>query len=346
MKHNPPYTGWNWTSALEAGIRLVQFTWIYALLEPQRGATAEASRNARARLSTQAERIVPAHVRFIWRHQSFGSSANNHLLGELAGLTLAAVAWPTIQRAAASLDRLQRRCEQEICAQFNRDGGNREQAFNYQLFSWELCWHVRGALRAAGRALSPEAEARLRRAARFYVDLQVPGDPWDYGDSDGSVVVPLFADERAAIAEWHEWLANPADSGAIDFWWRAERVDKEVSAATPPSAHPDIVHYAESGHALWRRDGWVVRLNVSPLGYLKTAAHGHVDALHVSIWHDGVALVVDPGTGAYYGNGNESLRAWLASPGAHNGPFPELATAPQRLGTFLWGSPTILPQRR
>jgi hypothetical protein len=168
------------------------------------------------------------------------------------------------------------------------------------------------------------------------VDLQVPGDPWDYGDSDGSAVVPLFADERAAIAEWHEWLADPADNGTIDFWWRAERVDKEVAAGTPPSAHPDIVHYAESGHALWRKDGWVVRLNVSPLGYLKTAAHGHVDALHVSIWHDGVALVIDPGTGAYYGN--EALRAWLASPGAHNGPFPELATAPQRLGTFLWGS--------
>ena len=32
MTHNPPYRGWNWTSALEAGIRLIQFTWIDALL--------------------------------------------------------------------------------------------------------------------------------------------------------------------------------------------------------------------------------------------------------------------------------------------------------------------------
>jgi len=29
---NPPYRGWNWTSALESGMRLVQFTWIDALL--------------------------------------------------------------------------------------------------------------------------------------------------------------------------------------------------------------------------------------------------------------------------------------------------------------------------
>ena len=29
---NPPYRGWNWTSALEVGVRLVQFTWIDACL--------------------------------------------------------------------------------------------------------------------------------------------------------------------------------------------------------------------------------------------------------------------------------------------------------------------------
>jgi hypothetical protein len=32
VKHNPPYRGWNWTSALESGMRLIQFTWIDALL--------------------------------------------------------------------------------------------------------------------------------------------------------------------------------------------------------------------------------------------------------------------------------------------------------------------------
>ena len=32
VTHNPPYRGWNWTSALEAGMRLIQFAWIDALL--------------------------------------------------------------------------------------------------------------------------------------------------------------------------------------------------------------------------------------------------------------------------------------------------------------------------
>src|SRR5205085_1009359 len=30
---NPPYKGWNWISALESGLRLVQFAWIDALIE-------------------------------------------------------------------------------------------------------------------------------------------------------------------------------------------------------------------------------------------------------------------------------------------------------------------------
>ena len=38
VRRNPPYRGWNWTSALESGLRLVQFTWIDALLAPRASA--------------------------------------------------------------------------------------------------------------------------------------------------------------------------------------------------------------------------------------------------------------------------------------------------------------------
>src|SRR5207249_10139177 len=38
VAHNPSYRGWNWTSALESGMRLIQFTWIDALLNGQAGA--------------------------------------------------------------------------------------------------------------------------------------------------------------------------------------------------------------------------------------------------------------------------------------------------------------------
>ncbi len=58
------------------------------------------------------------------------------------------------------------------------------------------------------------------------------------------------------------------------------------------------------------------------------------DALQISLWHRGVAMVVDPGTGSYYED--TRLRGWLASRLAHNAPCPEDEEWPQRLGPFLW----------
>lgn len=43
-------------------------------------------------------------------------------------------------------------------------------------------------------------------------------------------------------------------------------------------------------------------MDVGPLGYLSTAAHGHADALAVTLSDGYDELIVDPGTGSYYGN--------------------------------------------
>jgi heparinase II/III-like protein len=337
VKHNPPYRGWNWTSALEAGVRLIQFTWIDALV----GAQAESNRashrkDLRTRLRALRQEILPAHVWFTWRYKSFGSSANNHLIGELAGLILATARWPDLARCGTTLDELQRLWEDETLAQFAEDGGNREQALNYQLFSWELCWQARAALLGAGRTISPAVDERLRRAAQFYVDIQVPSDPWDYGDSDGAFVTPFFTDETEAVREWHLWLTDPVKSGALDFWWGAERPQLEACRNRTPASMPYLKHYKESGQGILCRGAWAVRLDVSPLGYLKTAAHGHLDALQLSLWHGGVAMVVDPGTGSYYWD--KRLREWLASRPAHNAPCAEDNDWPRRFGPFLWAT--------
>lgn len=320
---NPPYRGWNWTSALEVGLRLIQFTWIDALLA---GSVVE-TRLAKLRLA-----VLPAHVRFAWRYQSSGSSANNHLIGELVGLILATTRWPGLADFGASLPTLQSRWEHEVLAQFAKDGGNREQALNYQLFSWELCWQARSALVAVQRGISPAVDKRLQAAAQFFVDVQVPADPWDYGDSDSAAVTPFCLAANTAVAEWHRWLLAPTASSGINYW---------IPQPSPAAARPRALqrsqgweYFDSSGYALWSDELWRLRLDVSPLGYLRTAAHGHLDALHVSIWRNDVAMVVDPGTGAYFAD--TPLREWLASRGAHNAPNPHAPEDPHRLGPFLW----------
>ena len=344
LEHNPAYRGFNWTSALETGLRLVQFTWIDTWLS----AAAFSSELPRLR-----QAILPAHMWYTWRYRSVGSSANNHLLGELAGLILAAARWPELARLAAPLEDLRALWEAEVLAQFASDGGNGEHALGYHLFSWEFCWQTLAALRAAGFRVTSSTSQRLLSAARFYAQLKA--DAWDFGDSDNAFVTPFFAEETRAAEEWKMWFRDASQSPAIRYWWGDAELGLRASEGRP-AGHPTAglsglsgtpakswKLFRDSGYALQRSEDWQLRWDLSPLGFLATAAHGHLDALHVSIWHRGVAFVIDPGTGAYYAD--QALRDHLASWRAHNGPHPKGTEFPKRLGTFLWGRPHAVPVR-
>jgi hypothetical protein len=333
---NPPYFGWHWTSGLESGIRLIQLAWIDALLTGSGVANFGGAKGngPAATLARVRAKLLPPHLWFTWRDRSFGSSANNHILGELAGLIMALARWPNLQRWAAPLETLQPLWEEQVLAQFAPDGGNREQALNYHLFGWEFCWQTRLALRAAGRTVAPEVEDRLRAAASYFTNVQVENNAWDYGDSDSAFVTPLFVGWTTATPEWHAWLRDSASSPGIAYWiGESPKPLQPVSVSSPANGWRV---YPESGHAVYRDADWFLRWDLSPLGYLSTAGHGHCDALHLSIWFRGRALVIDPGTGAYHSD--RRVRDYLASWAAHNSPHPTRTTTPQRMGTFLWSA--------
>jgi hypothetical protein len=173
---------------------------------------------------------------------------------------------------------------------------------------------------------------RLRRAAEFFVRMVHPLEPWDYGDSDDAQVLPIVLDRGDAMAEWQSWLAG-YDHGDIIGYWMGESPLRNVpldSSTTPEGwwLAPD------TGMAVCEMEDWVLRLDASPTGFGKIAAHGHCDALHLSIWDGTQALVIDPGTFGYYGMGDR--RADLAAWTAHNGPQPSHGfKTPRRMGTFL-----------
>lgn len=316
---NRPGHGINWTSPLEAALRLMNFCWFDALV---RGCNdLELAR----RQDELTARIVPVHAWWVWRRRSFGSSANNHLIGELAALVMAVSRWPALARMTTSAQNAWKLLEREILRQFAPDGGNKEQALHYHLFAWEMIWH-------AGRAadgLKGEVLERLTKAAQFFVDLAETADPWDFGDSDDAQVLPLALKRSNAAAEFRGWLLKRPEGASLRFWLG------DPPAGVKPSMRNQWLVHAESGHAVWRDGRWTARLDASPLGLGSMAAHGHLDALHVSLWFEQHALVIDPGTGAYYSN--KALRTRLASWEAHNGPVPVTGReAPKRLGPFLW----------
>lgn len=331
VKENPPFRGWNWTSALESGLRLIQFTWISALLRENMRQW-----GLQERLSALRDHILPPHIWFTWRYRSFGSSANNHLLGEIAGLLVATANWPDLAKWGAEFSELHSLFEEQTLAQFAPDGGNREQALNYQLFSFEFCLHARNAVLAARKPISSVVEQRLDSAMRFFWDVQSDREQWDYGDSDNAFVLPLFLNEPTLVREWRKWMAQ-AGSPALQYWLNAPPVQGKALAEGKPVHAKEAGewwYFQNSGIAVCESGLWWLRWDLSPLGYLSTAAHGHLDALHLSVWFHGVPFIIDPGTGAYYAD--KDLRSWLASRAAHNSPCPPGPEWPSRLGPFLW----------
>lgn len=316
---NRPGHGINWTSPLEAALRLMNFCWFDALV---RGCNDPELARRQDELTA---RIVPAHAWWVWRRRSFGSSANNHLIGELSALVMATTRWPALERSIAPPSRIWERLKGEILRQFAPDGGNREQALHYHLFAWEMFWHAG----VAAGGLSGEVLERLTKAAQFFIDLAETSEPWDFGDSDDAQVLPFALKRSTAVAEFRGWLLNKAEGATLRFWMGAPPTG--LKAPTRSTWH----RYAECGQAVWRDARWTVRADASPLGFGSMAAHGHLDALHVSLWFEQHALVIDPGTGAYYSD--PALRARLAGWDAHNGPVPLSGReTPRRMGAFLW----------
>ena len=91
---NPFLTGVHWTSGIEAGIRLISWTWIRRLLDdwPKVGDLFEHN--------DDAVRQIAWHQEFLAAFPSRGSSANNHVVAEAAGRLVAACAFPWYARTA------------------------------------------------------------------------------------------------------------------------------------------------------------------------------------------------------------------------------------------------------
>ncbi|MFZ4764522.1 MAG: alginate lyase family protein [Roseimicrobium sp.] len=319
---NPVGYGINWTSPLEAGLRLVNFVWFDALVR-ERAGCAPVEDGLLARLDSVARRIVPAHAAWVWRYRSFGSSANNHLMGELVGLLHAVKCWPTLKKSICSTEKLWQEISRCVLEQFAEDGGNKEQALHYHLFAWEMAWHAARLMQVTD---GPVME-RLQKAAEFLVHMAHDGEQWEYGDNDDAQIVPLTLTREHAVAEWRAWLRGDAAGCGLAYWlgpWSRREVPAGTWWVAP-----------QSGMAVADAEGWKLRLDASPLGYGQLAAHGHGDALHLSLWDGPHALLIDPGTGGYFGA--KELRSELAAWTSHNGPQPEAGYAtPRRAGTFLW----------
>ena len=132
IQENPFLIGVNWTHPLENAIRLISWIYCERFLRKSKYYEQIFNKDSLFWLS------VYQHQIFIAKTYSIGSSANNHLIGEMAGLYISCINWPFFTESKKWINFSKKIIEREIKNQSFPSGVNREMAFGYQIFVYEF----------------------------------------------------------------------------------------------------------------------------------------------------------------------------------------------------------------
>jgi hypothetical protein len=342
--------GPNWSSSLEAALRLVNWSAAWQLLggigSPLfEGAEGEAFRQ-RWLVS------VYQHADFIVGHLSLHSSANNHLVGEVAGLYMAGACWPHWERSQEWRRLGKEILEREALLQNAPDGVNREQAVSYQQWEIDLLLLPLLAARANGGDFSTPYVARVEAMLVYLASIiDVGGNVPMFGDADDGYVVRL--DPRADFCRFRSLLATGAVLFARgDFKAKARRLDDKTrwlagleadcafdAIDTTDARLPIRREFPDGGYYVLGCDFETPReirlvADAGALGYREIAAHGHADALSFTLSVGGQEFLVDPGTFAYHTE--PEWRAYFRGTAAHNTVRVDGLDQSQQGGNFMW----------
>jgi hypothetical protein len=197
----PAGRGANWTSSLELAIRLINWSIAWQLLGGY-GAPLFADAGGRA-FRDRWMQSVYLQVRAITRKLSRFSSANNHLIGETAGVYIASMTWNCWSQMRAWGLQCKEILMQEALVQNAEDGGNREQAFSYQQFVLDFLLLAGLAARAAHEDFPADYWERIERMMEFLASMMdVSGNVPMIGDADDGYVVSLAPASGLGTGGW------------------------------------------------------------------------------------------------------------------------------------------------
>ncbi len=346
-----PYgMGPNWTSSLEVAIRLINWSVAWQLLGGARSPLFQDAQGARLRRRWLES--VHQHVQFVRGHPSLHSSANNHLIGEAAGLFIAALTWPHWRGTRGWLTAAKKVLEREATLQVAPDGVNREQSSSYQQFVLEFLLLTLLAGKANGQWFSVAYESRIEAMLEFLASIMdAGGNVPMLGDADDGLVVRLA--EGGDFSSCRSLLASGAvlfgrgdfklKAGILDDktrWFMGEQADALFDGqCTKEARMPVRQAFSEGGYYILgcdfeRKDEIRLIVDAGPLGYQTIAAHGHADALAFTLSVGGLEFLIDPGTFAYHTEA--PWRRYFRGTSAHNTLCVDEQDQSQSGGNFMW----------
>ena len=349
-----PYPlGPNWCSSLELAIRLINWQFAYVISGGADSPLFEGPEGQR--FAEDWLGSIYQHVHFIMGHLSSHSSANNHLIGELAGVCVAASTWPGWPEMQAWGRRAAAGLSEQVEQQTHSDGVNKEQAVWYQQF---VMYFLLVAGLVGQRAAAPFADSywqALRRMTAFLdALLDVRGNLPMIGDADDGIVFALVAKDEfdpfcallpigAMLFDEPRWRHRFPAHDTTAQWLCAD-----LRAVLPPEQKQAerrefaVGGYYVLGSRLGEPEEIRIVVDAGPLGFLSIAAHGHADCLAFTLSVAGQEFLIDPGTYCYHTQ--RTWRDYFRSTAAHNTVRVDGIDQSQIAGPFLWAEKAEVSQ--
>ena len=365
IEQNPYLYGPNWFSSLEQGIRIISWSWALNFI-----------RDSRALDENNFELItkyIYLKAEYIYRNLSLYSSANNHLIGELAGLAVAGSCFPWLKHAKKWQDKAYPVLYAELSRQFHTDGVPAEQAMNYAMFTMDFylqSYLASGTLTGMTGKLPDKFLKYIDKLAEFIINMMdSKGNMPDIGDSDEARVtelnLPRFFDEKAGnnylsflntaaiLLDKPEYLLHSKVLDEKTYWLLGKEavkkynlLNKKLKQKLKQKKHAlaESKVFREGGYTVLRNHGSCVKskpkpysliFDHGPLGYLSICAHGHADALSVLLNVNGKEFLTDPGTYVYHEG--MQWRDYFRSTQAHNTIKIDGLNQSEIRGVSIWG---------
>ena len=253
--------------------------------------------------------LIQYHYHFLEHNLSLYSSANNHLVAELAGLVVISCYFEN-KIYSKNLNKWIKKLFSEIENQINDDGVNMELSSHYHA---EVVDHFFNALVFIDRrkiAIPSTIKNKLKKSFDFVNHIEYNGNRTLFGDSDdGYLIYPyysrdfslyqsllqssnIFFGTRHNVEKDTVDLRNYLIFGDDYFDFEVPPVKKELS---------DRV-FEDSGYAFFYDNSNKTKLafDFGEIGDHISAAHGHSDILHFVLEANGIPILIDSGTYQYH----------------------------------------------
>ena len=343
IDQNPYGRGMNWRSPLELAVRVINWVWALGLIH-ESGLFVGAIK----------DKILHSAYLHCWdvtRKYSKGSSANNHLVGEAAGVFVAVSYFKFFNNADNWREEAKVILSEQIELQVYSDGCIAEQALGYQFFVLQFYMYCGLVARKLGDDFTPEYWVTIENMLNFVADIYEGGSELPmFGDKDDGYVLDLGnepSDVSSLLSLSSVMFNNTrfkslANSASETLYWiyGSDGLNQYEIIESDKPHQLKSKQFEDSGYYLLQTGGNESQVAVSmlfdcgELGYGDIAAHGHADALSFSLRIAGESVLVDSGTYDYFSY--PEWRQYFRSTSAHNTIAIDNLDQSEMCGPFLW----------